>query len=458
MQGEVGEDLLSLRLSIGSACHFELTKKRKRMDEPNDKNLMVLLQARDRMMRLGCNRPAMADDKGLQPVRLLLLCADAVDRNDVSSATDFLRQLYRNVSLWGNPIQRMTAYFTDGLLARFLTKNSSFYSSIMADPSPEEEFSAFASLYLASPYYQFAHFTANQAIFEAFEEDEHWNGGCLHVIDFDVSYGLQWPSLIQSLSDKATNQKPINLLITGFGGSIEELRDTEKRLSSFASGCRNISFEFQGRLRGEKRPEIQVKKNATVAVNLVFYLHTLKNSSNICSTLMQINTLNPSVVTLVEKEGSRGNHNGFLSRFTESLHYFAAMFDSLDDCLPSRNIERLRIEKNHLGREIKHAVVVKDEEEKGCRYERLETWKAVMERYRFEGVRMSSRSVSQAKLILKIKSHCSAMDDHGTATGFRIFERDEGMAISLGWQDTHLITATAWRRSSEYQSKSINLY
>ncbi|XP_020588323.1 scarecrow-like protein 23 [Phalaenopsis equestris] len=448
MQEEVGEDLLSLRLSIGGVYHFDQpTKKRKRIDDPNDKNLMLLLQTRDRMTQLSCNRHGMADEKGLQLVRLLLLCATAVDRNDRSSAADLLRQLYRNVSLSGSPIQRVTAYFTDGLMASFMSKNSSFYSSIMADPSPAEEFSAFTSFCLASPYYQFAHFTANQAIFEAFEEDEKWNSGCLHVIDFDVSYGLQWPSLIQSLSDKATNEKPINLLITGFGKSMEELKDTEKRLSSFASGFRNLFFKFEGRLRGGKgQGEIQVQKNSTVAVNLVFYLHSLKSYSDICTTLTQINELNPSVVTLVEKEGSRGNPNSFLSRFMESLQYFAAMFDSLDDCLPARNKERLRIEKNHLGTEIRHAV--KDEEEKGCRYERLETWKAVMERYRFEGVRMSSRSVSQAKLLLKITSHSSAMDDHGTGTGFRIFERDEGNALSLGWQDTHLITATAWRRSS----------
>ncbi|PQM40938.1 scarecrow-like protein 23 [Prunus yedoensis var. nudiflora] len=37
----------------------------------------------------------------------------------------------------------------------------------------------------------------------------------------------------------------------------------------------------------------------------------------------------------------------------ESLHYFAAMFDSLDDCLPLESAERLSIEKNHLGKEIK---------------------------------------------------------------------------------------------------------
>ncbi|KAK8965842.1 Protein SCARECROW [Platanthera guangdongensis] len=444
MQGEMGEDLLSLRLSVG---RFEPTKKRKRIEEPNEKNLMLLLQARERMIRLqgSCNRHGLGDDQGFQLVRLLLICATAVDRRDLTSSTDSLRQLYRLASLSGDPIQRVTAYFADGLMAKLMTKNSSFYTTIMADPSPEEEFSAFTALYRASPYYQFAHFTANQAIIEAFSEAEQSNGGCLHVVDFDVSYGLQWPSLIQSLSDKATALKPISLRITGFGRSAEELRDTETRLSSFADGCRNLLFEFEGRLTGEKQ-EIQMKKNATVAVNLVFYLHTLKNYSQICTTLFQIQALNPSIVALVEKEGNGGcAPGGFLSRFMESLHYFAAMFDSLDDCLHSKNRERLRIEKNHLGREIRSDVVFDGESEKGFRYQRLDAWKTAMERNGFKGVGMSSMSVIQAKLLLKIKSHCSAVDDHRTGTGFGISERDEGKAISLGWQDRHLITATAWR-------------
>ncbi|KAL6009746.1 hypothetical protein ACLOJK_000175 [Asimina triloba] len=38
-----------------------------------------------------------------------------------------------------------------------------------------------------TPYYQFTHFTANQAIIDAFEEEEEHNDRWLHVTDFDVS-------------------------------------------------------------------------------------------------------------------------------------------------------------------------------------------------------------------------------------------------------------------------------
>ncbi|KAG0503939.1 hypothetical protein HPP92_004011 [Vanilla planifolia] len=396
MQGEVGEDLLCLRLSVGSIHYMENTKKRKRSDEVNDRSLVALLDRRGQLMRPGRHRPGEDKESNLVLYRLLLKCAAAVERKDATCSTEALQQLYRAVSFSGDPVQRVAAYFADGLAARCFSRGSLFLGSASADPSPAEEFSAFAALYRASPYYQFAHFTANQAIIEAFEEEEPKNEGCLHVVDLDVSHGFQWPSLIQSLSDKATGSCPINLRITGFGHSASELRETEKRLSSFAGGCRNLSFEFEGRLRGEKRTQLEAKTNTTIAVNMVLCLHTLRNSSEISSTLLQIQALNPSVVTLVEKEGGMragSPHGSFLSRFVESLQYFEAMFDSLDDCLPAESKERLRIERHHLGREIK-----KEVEDDELRYEGLETWKSLMEGSGFEGARMSSRSVSQAKL------------------------------------------------------------
>ncbi|KAH6796417.1 hypothetical protein C2S51_037403, partial [Perilla frutescens var. frutescens] len=145
----------------------------------------------------------------------------------------------------------------------------------MKAPTREEEFLAFTSLYKVSPFYQFAHFTANQAILEAFEREGNMNMNmnmntrALHVVDFDVSYGFQWPSLMQSLSENATPTNRISLKITGFGGSMEELQETESRLVSFATAFHNLVFEFRGLVRGSKNViKLKRRKNETVAVNL----------------------------------------------------------------------------------------------------------------------------------------------------------------------------------------------
>ncbi|KAM7507639.1 hypothetical protein LguiA_018092 [Lonicera macranthoides] len=385
------------------------------------------------------------DGKGMHLIHLLLISATSLDENKSGSAIETLSELFQNASLTGDSVQRVAAYFADGLVARLLTHESPFYDMITKQPSPEEEFFAFTEFYKVSPYYQFAHFTVNQAIMEKYEleEEENSRNKALHVIDFDVSYGFQWPSLIQSLADKATSGARISLRITGYGKNLVELQETEARLVSFAKGFKNFEFEFQGLLRGSKLINLRRKKNEIIVVNLVFYLNTLSSPLEVFETLKYVHSLKPSIVVLVEQEGSRCTRN-FLSRFIESLHYFAATFDSLDDCLPLDSAERLSIEKNHLGKEIKK-IMNYDKDEMNCpKYESMETWKGKMEGSGFEGAKLSSKCLMQAKLLLKIRSHCSPIQFDGENSGFNVFERDEGNAISLGWQDRCLVTASSW--------------
>ncbi|VVA37261.1 Hypothetical predicted protein [Prunus dulcis] len=458
------EELLNLSLAIVTTSGGERVKKRKRRDHKNvlvsplnsyegcEGKIFRLLQMREQMLKLDHKKKGAhvldEDGKGLHLIHMLLITATAVNENNVSSALENLSELYKSVSLCGDSVQRVVAYFADGLAARLLTRKSPFFDMIMKEPTSDEEFMAFTSLYRVSPYYQFAHFTANQAIIEAFEKEEEKNNRALHVIDFDVSYGFQWPSLIQSLSGKATSGNRISLRITGFGQSMDELRETENRLMSFSKGFRNLIFEFQGLLRGSKLINLRKKKNETIAVNLVFHLNTLSNSLKISDSLKSVHLLNPSIVILVEQEGSRSPRS-FLSRFMESLHYFAAMFDSLDDCLPLESTERLSIEKNHLGKEIKSMLNYDIDDVNCSKIEKMETWKARMESHGFEGINLSSKSKIQARLLLKIRTHyCPLQFDGessgGSTAGFKVFERDDGRTISLGWQDRYLLTVSAW--------------
>ncbi|XP_027367900.1 scarecrow-like protein 18 [Abrus precatorius] len=462
MEDSEEDGFLNLSLSVAADRERERKKKGKIIREHNvsmsstttrnsyegyEGKIFRLLQMREQMLRQDHRRKGVVEDgNGLPLIHLLLSTATAVDENNLDSSLENLTDLYQTVSLTGDSVQRVVAYFVDGLAARLLTRKSPFYDMLMEEPTTEEEFLAFTDLYRVSPYYQFAHFTANQAILEAFEKEEERNNKALHVIDFDVSYGFQWPSLIQSLSEKATSGNRISLRITGFGKNLKELQETESRLVSFSKGFGNLVFEFQGLLRGSRVVNLRKKKNETVAVNLVSYLNTLSCFMKISDTLGFVHSLNPSIVVLVEQEGSRSPRS-FLSRFTDSLHYFAAMFDSLDDCLPLESTERLRIEKKLLGKEIKSMLNYDDVDGEDCpKYERMETWKARMENHRFVATKISSKSMIQAKLLLKMRTHyCPLQFEEEGGGGFRVSERDEGRAISLGWQNRFLLTVSAWQ-------------
>lgn len=58
------------------------------------------------------------------------------------------------------------------------------------------------------PYIKVGHFLAMKTILDAFEGATH-----VHVVDYGLTYGGQWPSLIQQLSQRLGG--PPHLRITG---------------------------------------------------------------------------------------------------------------------------------------------------------------------------------------------------------------------------------------------------
>ncbi|KAF8762552.1 hypothetical protein HU200_009327 [Digitaria exilis] len=486
---------LSLAINGDAGTGIGTGKKRKVRDSvviddvddgaDRERVVMRLLQTKERMMatrlELDDQRQMVSPDDdaggGLRLMHLLLSSVIAGEAGDVHAATAALHEVYRRASYrGGDPAQRVAAHFADALASSRLV--------VLRPPAPQptrtEQFLAYTMFYQASPLYQFAHFTANQAIMEAFEH------GCrrsLHVVDFDVSYGFQWPSLIQSLSDAAATSRssgchdgddyckePVSLLITGVGTNADELRQTEARLTRFAGGCPNVRFEFEGVVDDGSPTSVLHERiirndddDATVIVNLAFPAaqsssSTTTSTREACnSALARIRSMNPSLVFLVERGGGGNNatsrgRSRLLPPFTASLRYFAAVFDSLHECMPADSAERLAIERNHLGVEISNAMAcLLDHNTHGDDRRHImasepsssaSDWKEMMESAGYEGVKLSSRTVSQAKLLLKMKSGCGGSG----GGGFRVIEGDGGRAMSLGWRDSALITTTAWRR------------
>ncbi|KAH9532772.1 hypothetical protein CY35_18G016100 [Sphagnum magellanicum] len=146
--------------------------------------------------------------------------------------------------------------------------------------------------------------------------------------------------------------------------------------------------------------------------------------------LRTLRCLSPKVMVVVEQESS---HNGptLLERFIEALHYYCAMFDSLDSTLPQQCPERVTLEKHLFGQEIKN-IVACEGVERVERHEKLEKWRKRMENAGFQMLALSQPTVLQAKRLL----HCYACD------GYRLLEKDG--CLTLCWQDTPLYSASAW--------------
>ncbi|KAG6547205.1 hypothetical protein Mapa_011457 [Marchantia paleacea] len=370
---------------------------------------------------------------GVRMVQLLLACAEAVACRDSRQANILLQQLQHMATPYGDAMQRITACFVEGLTARLaITGSQPFKFSKppgpRKPPSETEKLEGFQLVYRASPFLAFGHLAANSAILEAFEKEDK-----LHIVDLGMSHALQWPYLIHDLATRAGGP-PRSLRITGFGLSSAQLKEAGEELVEIAKS-RNIPFEFRAvteSLENMQRSMLELRDGEALAVNSVLQLHCVVKESrgSLNAVLQTIHELSPKILTLVEQDAS---HNGpfFLGRFMEALHYYSAIFDSLDVILPRNCPHRVKMEQFHFAEEIKN-IVSCEGPARVERHERVDQWRRKMSRAGFQP--MPLKFLSQARMWLS----------HYNCDGYTLSE--EKGCLVMGWKGKPIIAASSWKR------------
>ncbi|CAN4079073.1 unnamed protein product [Withania somnifera] len=416
---------------LSQQLHEERQHEKQQKQRPTHVQLPSTQQQHTHIINHNLVVAAPNQDSGLQLVHLLLACAEAVSKEDYMLARRYLHHLNRVVTPIGDSMQRVASYFTEALSARLAATLATKPCTSVPKPftpfppNSLEILKIYQILYQACPYIKFAHFTANQAIFEAFEAEER-----VHVIDLDILQGYQWPAFMQALAARPGGA-PF-LRITGVGTSPEAVRETGRCLTELAHSL-HVPFEFHpvGEELEDLKPQMFNRRiGEALAVNSVNRLHRVPGNC-IDNLLGMIRDQAPNIVTIVEQEAS---HNGpyFLGRFLEALHYYSAIFDSLDATFPGDSSQRAKLEKYIFGPEIMN-IVSCEGMERVVRHERLEKWRRVMEGKGFKGVPLSANAVTQSKILLGLYS----------CEGYKLTQHNG--CLLLGWQDRAILAASAWR-------------
>ncbi|XP_043698696.1 protein SCARECROW-like [Telopea speciosissima] len=367
------------------------------------------------------------DEEGLNLLTLLLQCAEAVSADDFERANKMLLEISELSSPFGTSAQRVAAYFSDAMSARLVNSCLGIYAPLPLVSAPvalgQKIVSAFQVFNGISPLVKFSHFTANQAIQEAFEREER-----VHIIDLDIMQGLQWPGLFHILASRPGG--PPFVRLTGLGTSLEALEATGKRLSDFAETL-GLPFEFfpVAEKAGNLDPErLNISKRETVAVHCLHHsLYDVTGSDT--NTLLLLQRLAPKVVTMVEQDLS---HEGaFLGRFVEAIHYYSALFDSLGASYGEDSEERHIVEQQLLSREIRNVLAVGGPARSG--EVKFHNWREKLKQSGFREVSLAGNAATQATLLLGMFpcDGYALVEDNGT--------------LKLGWKDLCLLTASAWR-------------
>ncbi|GLJ04663.1 hypothetical protein SUGI_0000870 [Cryptomeria japonica] len=369
---------------------------------------------------------------------LLVHCAQAVATDDNRGANEILKQIRQHASPHGDGSQRLAHYFVESLEARLSGTGGRLYTIVSSNrPSAAEILKAYHLYLAATPFKKISHFLSNQTILRLAE-----NATRLHIVDFGVLYGFQWPCLIQNLANRPGG--PPKLRITGIDfpqpgfRPAERIEETGRRLADYAKSF-GVPFEYQAiaaKWENLDIADLNLRSDELLVVNCMYRLRNLMDETVIVESprnivLNKIRSMNPSLYI-------QGVVNGaysapfFITRFREALFHYSALFDALETTIPRDHPERICLEKELLGREILNVVACEGLE----RVERPETykqWQVRTKRAGFVQLPLNRSIFSKAREKLKSLYH----KDFGVD--------EDGNWLLLGWKGRIIMAISTWR-------------
>jgi hypothetical protein len=368
---------------------------------------------------------------------LLTQCAQAVASYDQRTATQLLKQIKDHSSPHGDESQRLAYYFANALEVRLSGGTPSYNHLGSNGASAYDLLKAYQVYITACPFKRMSQIYANRTILKLSEKANR-----LHIIDFGVLYGFQWPCLIQRLSERPGGPPMLRFTgiefpQTGFRPS-ERVIQTGRRLANY---CERFKVPFECNMIAQKWETVKIEdlkldRNELTVVNCLDRMKNLPDETVIedCprdEVLRLIRRINP---TLFIHGVLNGNHNApfFLTRFREALFHFSALFDMFEASLPREDQHRLMFEQEVFGRDVMNVVAGEGIK----RVERPETYK----QWQVRNLRAGFRQVGLDGELVKLVRNMVKKHYH------RDFVVDEdGMWMLQGWKGRIFQAMSFWQ-------------
>lgn len=368
---------------------------------------------------------------------LLTLCAQAVAADDRRTANEFLKQIREHSSPTGDGMQRLAHYLAAGLEARMAGSGTQIYKALISMPTSAVDLLKAYQLYLAAcPFRKISNFFSNKTIWNVAEKASR-----LHIIDFGIMYGFQWPCLIQRLSSRPGG--PPKLRITGIDfpnpgfRPSERVEETGHRLSNYAETFR-VPFEFNAiaqKWETITAEDLKIHDDEVLVVNCLYRFRNLLDETVVVNSprnivLNLIRRIKPDVFILGIVNGAY-NAPFFITRFREALFHYSSWFDMIEATIPREIHERMLIEKTIFGREAMNVIACEGAE----RIERPETykqWQVRNMRAGFEQLPLNDEILKMAKERVKAYHKDFVIDE-------------DSQWLLQGWKGRIFYALSSWR-------------
>ncbi|GKB16496.1 DELLA protein RGL2-like protein [Tanacetum coccineum] len=383
----------------------------------------------------------LSDDetKDVELLLTLLVSAEKTGQRQFDCASKLIDLCNKMSSNEGNAVERLVHYFSEAIREKINREIGKVAGEGLDTMNMSElqkalmnvDASIFA-FHQKVPLSQVCQFSAMQTIIE------HVRGARkVHVIDLEIRTGMHYTVLMQAITSHCGWDIFECLKITAIGTRLEsKLKDTCNGLADFAKSM-NIPFSFDIVMLTDildfKKDLLQLDDDEKVAIYSPYFLSSLIVKPNRLEHLMrEIRKINPCITVISEVEA---NHTSpvFVTRFLEALFFYAALFDSVSDCLADDYLNRKVSESVFYGQPI-HNIVAAEGDERTIRHITIKVWRAFFERFGMLKVELSDASLNEAKLIINefdCRNSCML--------------RVDGGCFVVGWKDVPVFSVSAWK-------------
>ncbi|KAK3148907.1 hypothetical protein QOZ80_3AG0210310 [Eleusine coracana subsp. coracana] len=380
---------------------------------------------------------ASLEEEAVDLTTLLIHCAQAAAIDDHRSSKELLKQIRKHSSAVGDAGQRLAHCFADGIEARLAGTGSNVYRSLAAKrTSTSDIVKAFGLYVTACPFKKVSHFFANITILNSSK-----GAAKLHIIDYGIQYGFQWPVLIQRLSKRPGG--PPSLRITGIDfpqpgfRPAERIEATGRRLHEYARML-NVPFEYRAiaaKWDTIQAEDLKISSDELLVVNCLYRMRNMMDETvtDDSPRTRVLNTINKMKPHLFIHGVVNGTYNApfFVTRFKEALFHFSSLFDMLEVNASRTDELRLLIERDFFGREALNVIACEGTE----RIERPETYK----QWQLRNLRAGFRQLPLNEEIMKRSRYKVNKSYH------RDFLVDEDNKWMLqGWKGRIIFALSAW--------------
>lgn len=339
------------------------------------------------------NMPGELDNE-LKLVHLSRAYGEAMDGgNNGSLAKVIVESINEKSRPQGNTVERV---------AYHMFKSKDDHGEYLRQESSNNFVTAFNVLYQSLICGRFAHNAANTAIIESIPDD----ATVLHIVDFDIGEGIQWPALIEALSQK---QRPVRLTSIKFGddctSSCWEFEETKRRLQDHARQY-GLGLEVEEKCIEDFAADMMRRRGRNgggrewLVFNLMVALPHMarrRRRSRVVEFLKVAEELLSSFDGIVafgdgEVGDELGDCTSFASYFEKLLMHYQALFESLEHNFPDYLVEaRTAMECTFLSPLMSPVAW-------------FEEWKEIGRGHKFESVlegrKVSGESLCEAKVMV----------------------------------------------------------